>query len=109
MNTTSVGNKLVVALDDGPAVNRHKPSVEVLYDSLLPIASSCAGVILTGMGADGAEGLKRLREAGARTFGQDEASCVVYGMPRAAANIGAVEFVHSLSQLPSQIAKIINS
>lgn len=109
MKICNQGDKLVVRLDDGPAVNRHKPSVEVLYDSLVPIAHQCAGVILTGMGADGAEGLKRLREAGARTFGQDEASCVVYGMPKAAANIGAVEFVHPLSQLPSQVAKIINS
>ena len=75
-----------------PPVNRHRPSVDVLFDSATALVGRKAiGVILTGMGKDGAQGLLRLRQSGARTFGQDEASCVVYGMPREAFLIGAVE------------------
>lgn len=85
-----------------PPVNRHRPSVDVLFDSAADVVGHNAfGVILTGMGKDGAQGLLRMREAGARTFGQDEASCVVYGMPREAAVIGAVEEACS----PDQIAR----
>lgn len=109
MKVVKENGRFVVRLDSGPPVNRHKPAVDVLFDSLVDYADKVAGVILTGMGADGAQGLKRLRDAGARTFGQDEASCVVYGMPRAADQIGAVEFVCSLKQLPAQLARTINS
>ena len=87
-----------------PPVNRHRPSVDVLFDSAAEIVGKNAiGVILTGMGKDGACGLLRMRQAGARTFGQDEASCVVYGMPREAALIGAVEEVASLGELPRRV------
>lgn len=73
-------------------VNRHRPSVDVLFDSAASVVGAQAvGVILTGMGKDGAQGMLRMRQAGARTFGQDEASCVVYGMPREAFLVGAVE------------------
>ncbi len=73
-------------------VNRHRPSVDVLFDSAAAVVGRQAvGVILTGMGKDGAQGLLRMRRAGAQTFGQDEASCVVYGMPREAFLIGAVD------------------
>ncbi len=109
MRVVRSGRGLKVELDNGPLVNRHKPSVEVLFDSTLEFANDFVGVILTGMGADGAEGLKRMRDSGSRTFGQDEASCVVYGMPKAAAKIGAVEFVESLQLLPAKIAEIMNS
>lgn len=75
-----------------PPVNRHRPSVDVLFDSAASvIGRQAVGVILTGMGKDGAQGLLRMRQAGAHTFGQDEATCVVYGMPREAFLIGAVE------------------
>ncbi|HEX6735046.1 MAG TPA: chemotaxis response regulator protein-glutamate methylesterase [Azonexus sp.] len=75
-----------------PPVNRHRPSVDVLFDSAATLVGRQAvGVILTGMGKDGAQGLLRMRQAGAQTFGQDEASCVVYGMPREAFLVGAVE------------------
>ncbi len=85
-------------------VNRHRPSVDVLFDSAAEIVGKNAiGVILTGMGKDGASGLLRMRKAGARTFGQDEASCVVYGMPREAAMIGAVEEVAPLDELPRRV------
>ena len=73
-------------------VNRHRPSVDVLFDSAASvIGRQAVGVILTGMGKDGAQGLLRMRQAGAHTLGQDEASCVVYGMPREAFLIGAVD------------------
>jgi two-component system chemotaxis response regulator CheB len=79
-------------LVDGPTVNGHRPSVDALFNSVARVAGErSVGVILTGMGRDGAQGLKRMREAGARTLGQDEATSVVYGMPKAAFEIGAVE------------------
>lgn len=91
-----------------PPVNRHRPSVDVLFDSAAQLVGGEAiGVILTGMGKDGAQGLLRMRQAGGRTFGQDEASCVVYGMPREAAQIGAVEVVASLCDLaPGVLAAV---
>jgi two-component system chemotaxis response regulator CheB len=82
----------VCRLEASDPVNRHRPSVDVMFDSMARvIGGSTVGVILTGMGRDGAEALLRLRNAGARTIGQDESSCVVYGMPKAAFEIGAVE------------------
>jgi len=85
------GATYYVSIEDGPLVNRHRPSADVLFDSVAETAGANAvGVILTGMGRDGAEGLGRMRAAGAVTIGQDEASCVVYGMPREAKRIGAL-------------------
>lgn len=73
-------------------MSRHRPSVDVLFRSTAKFAGSNAvGVIMTGMGDDGAQGLKTMLEAGARTIGQDEGSCVVYGMSRVAKQVGAVE------------------
>jgi two-component system chemotaxis response regulator CheB len=87
-----------------PPVNRHRPSVDVLFDSAAElIGRHAVGVILTGMGKDGAQGLLRMRHAGARTFGQDEASCVVYGMPREAALVGAVEEVVALDAMSRRV------
>ena len=87
-----------------PPVNRHRPSVDVLFDSAAEVVGRNAiGVILTGMGKDGASGLLRMRKAGARTFGQNEATCVVYGMPREAAQIGAVEEVAGLDELSKRV------
>ncbi len=85
-------------------VNRHRPSVDVLFDSAVEaVGRPALGVILTGMGKDGAHGLLRMREAGARTFGQDENSCVVYGMPREAARIGAVEEVVPIEEMAGRV------
>jgi two-component system chemotaxis response regulator CheB len=82
--------------------------VDVLFDSAAELVGRNAiGVILTGMGKDGACGLLRMRKAGARTFGQDEASCVVYGMPREAALIGAVEQVASLHELSQRVLAVV--
>jgi two-component system chemotaxis response regulator CheB len=99
-----LGVRPVTELLKTAPVNRHRPSVDVLFDSAAEvIGRNAVGVILTGMGKDGANGLLRMRRAGARTFGQDEASCVVYGMPREAALIGAVEEVLSLDRLAQRV------
>lgn len=88
----AAGGGYLTELSAAPPVNRHRPAVDVLFDSAAALVGRQAiGVILTGMGKDGAQGLLRMRQAGARTFGQDEASCVVYGMPREAYLVGAVE------------------
>jgi len=84
-------------------VGGHRPSVDVLFHSVAALGSQAIGVILTGMGSDGAEGLRAMRIAGARTLGQNQASCVVYGMPRAAFQMGAVEREVSLSAMPEAI------
>jgi two-component system, chemotaxis family, protein-glutamate methylesterase/glutaminase len=83
-----------VRVDQGEPVNRHRPSVDVLFHSVAEAAgSNTVGVLLTGMGADGARGLAALRRAGARTIAEDESSCVVFGMPREAIALGAAEYV----------------
>lgn len=93
-----------VALEDGPLVSRHRPSVDVLFHSVARVAGKDAvGVIMTGMGADGAEGLLAMRSAGASTLAQDEASCVVFGMPREAIARGAAGQVVSLDELPNAV------
>lgn len=93
-----------------PPVNRHRPAVDVLFDSAAALVGRKAiGVILTGMGKDGAQGLLRMRQAGARTFGQDEASCVVYGMPREAFLIGAVDEQCSLDDMARRVIGAISS
>ncbi len=98
------GANYVTKLDQGPPVNRHRPSVDVLFDSAAVHAGKNAlGVILTGMGKDGAAGMLKMREAGAVNFAQDEASCVVYGMPREAVAAGAVHESAPLAQLPARV------
>lgn len=95
---------LVTELSQADPVNRHRPSVDVLFDSAaVQMGSKAVGVLLTGMGKDGAQGLLRMRQAGAHTFGQDEASCVVYGMPREAFLVGAVADVVSLDQMGARV------
>jgi len=92
------GARYYVEIGSGEKVSGHRPSVDVLFNSVAKIAGANAiGVILTGMGGDGARGLLAMRKAGSRTIGQDEASCVVYGMPKVAYDLGAVE-----RQLPLQ-------
>ena len=93
----------VTELFEAPPVNRHRPSVDVLFESAAAqLGRQAVGVILTGMGKDGAQGLLRMRQSGAATFGQDESSCVVYGMPREAALIGAVETVVGLNEIAAR-------
>jgi two-component system chemotaxis response regulator CheB len=93
-----------VEVTDGPLVNRHRPSVDVLFRSVAKFAGKNAtGIIMTGMGDDGARGLKEMHNAGAATIAQDEASCAVFGMPREAIKRGAVEQIVALSAIPSAI------
>lgn len=105
MRVVKEGNGYKVQVDpDAAHVNRHKPSVDVLFDTIGPLFGDRAvGVILTGMGADGAKGLLRMKQSGSRTFGQDEASSVVYGMPRAAFEIGAVDRQLPLGDIPAAV------
>ena len=99
------GAQYQVLVQDGPPVSRHKPSVDVLFRSVAKAAGRNAlGVIMTGMGDDGARGLKTMRDAGALTLAQDEESCVVFGMPKEAIRHGAVERVCSLDEIPERIA-----
>jgi two-component system, chemotaxis family, protein-glutamate methylesterase/glutaminase len=87
-------------------VNGHRPSVDVMFESLMRLKRPMTGVILTGMGRDGAKGLLAIRQAGGRTLGQDEATCVVYGMPRAAFELGAVERQLPLHRLSPAILEL---
>ena len=92
---------------DGPRVNGHCPSAAVLIRSVASAAGAAAvGVILTGMGGDGAKGLLAMRQAGAHTVGQDEATCVVYGMPRVAWELGAVEYQLPLTAIAAKISAL---
>ncbi len=94
-------------LNDGPHVNRHRPSVDVMFRSVAQnVGPNAVGVILTGMGDDGARGLKEMREAGAGTIAQDEASSVVWGMPGAAFKLGAAEHVLPLHRIPAHILSL---
>jgi two-component system chemotaxis response regulator CheB len=91
---------------DAPPVNRHKPSVDVLFRSVAKsVGRNALGMILTGMGDDGARGLLNMRQAGANTIAQDEASSVVFGMPKEAIKLGAAEQIFSLSQMPAMISQ----
>jgi two-component system chemotaxis response regulator CheB len=100
------GAQYMVDVVDGPPVSRHKPSVDVLFRSTARAAGANAtGIIMTGMGDDGARGLREMYEAGALTLGQDEASCVVYGMPKEARKLDAVSREISLEQIPAYILR----
>jgi two-component system chemotaxis response regulator CheB len=98
------GATYVAGLMDGPRIGLHKPAVNVLFKSVATVVGANAvGVILTGMGRDGAEGLKAMRDAGARTIAQDEASCVVFGMPKEAIDLGAAQQVLPLEAIAGGI------
>lgn len=96
------GAQYIAKVFRGPAVNRHCPSVDVLFRSAARAAGRNAmGIIMTGMGDDGARGLLEMRQAGCRTIAQDEQSCIVFGMPKEAINLGAAKEVMPLSQIPA--------
>ena len=104
MRLTRTGATYLVKLDTEPPVNRHRPSVDVLFNSCSETAGpNAVGVIMTGMGDDGARGLLAMRNAGARTLVQDEATCVVFGMPKAAIDLGGAERVLPLGQLADAV------
>ncbi|MFN7857930.1 MAG: chemotaxis response regulator protein-glutamate methylesterase [Acidovorax sp.] len=108
---TRSGANYVAVVDDGPAVNRHKPSVEVLFKSAAAVVGRNAfGIMLTGMGNDGAAAMREMKDAGSYNYVQDEATCVVFGMPREAIAHGAADEVLPLGQIaPALIAKLRGS
>ncbi|MHC1747199.1 MAG: chemotaxis response regulator protein-glutamate methylesterase [Cellulosilyticaceae bacterium] len=109
MRIKKVGNRYKVEVFEGEKVNGHCPSVDVLFES---VAKECqekaVGIILTGMGYDGAKGLLAMKRKGAKTIGQDESSCIVYGMPKVAYEVGAVEVQAALDNIPKTIYNTLN-
>ncbi|MFO8031659.1 MAG: chemotaxis response regulator protein-glutamate methylesterase [Desulfohalobiaceae bacterium] len=104
----SSGARYYVQIKDGPLVSRHRPSVDVLFRSGARYAGNNAvGVIMTGMGSDGAKGMQELHQAGAFTIGQNEASCVVYGMPQEAKKLGAVDKELDLERIALEVVKAV--
>ena len=102
------GGSIMIACGPGPKVHSCRPSVDVLFDSVAAnIGDTAAGIILTGMGHDGAAGLLKMRKAGSPTLGQNEATCVVYGMPKAAWEMGAVEHQLPLTSIASAITQLV--
>ena len=100
------GARYYVEIKDGPLVSRHRPSVDVLFRSAARYAGkNCIGVIMTGMGDDGAKGMLEMKEAGAFTVAQDEESCVVFGMPKKAIELEAVDRVAHLKDIPATVLK----
>jgi len=100
------GARYYVEIKDGPLVSRHRPSVDVLFRSTARYAGKNAiGVIMTGMGDDGAKGMREMKDAGAFTIAQDEASCVVYGMPKEAVKAGAVDVTVPLEAIADLVIK----
>lgn len=109
MRLVNVGGQYQVEIKQSGKVNGHCPSVDVLFDSVATNAGKNAlGIILTGMGGDGAKGMLSMRKAGAHTIGQDESSCVVYGMPKVAYELGAVEYQETLSDIAKKTYQILN-
>ena len=109
MRLIKVGNNYQVEIKKGPKVNGHRPSVDVLFESVAKVAKENAiGIILTGMGGDGARGLLEMREAGAKTIGQDESTCVVYGMPKVAYDLGAVQYQERLTNIAKKTYNLLN-
>nr|MBP6740228.1 chemotaxis response regulator protein-glutamate methylesterase [Leptospiraceae bacterium] len=106
MSLRRSGAQYYVEISDGPLVSRHRPSVDVLFRSVAKHAGANAvGIIMTGMGDDGANGMKEMHEQGAFTVAQNEESCVVFGMPKEAIKKNAVDKVISLEEIPSVIMK----
>jgi two-component system chemotaxis response regulator CheB len=104
MTVKKSGAGWVTELSQSEPVNRHRPAVDVLFDSVArEVGKNAIGVILTGMGRDGAQGMLAMRQAGAWNIGQDQESCVVYGMPREAAQVGAVDEVVSLGNVAARV------
>jgi two-component system chemotaxis response regulator CheB len=103
------GARYYVELKDGPLVSRHRPSVDVLFRSAARYAGrNTIGVIMTGMGDDGAKGMLEMKESGAHTIAQDEESCVVFGMPKKAIELNAVDQVLALNEIPAAVLKEYN-
>lgn len=110
MKIIKIGTEIVCKLEEGPVVSGHRPSVDVLFNSVAEsVGSRAVGVILTGMGKDGALGLKAMRDQGAYTIGQDKTSCVVYGMPQVAMKMGSTIAELPLNDIPRAMLKVCES
>lgn len=108
MEVTRSGANYGVKVFEAERVNRHRPSVDVLFNSCARVLGrNAVGVIMTGMGDDGARGLLAMKQAGARTAAQDEASCVVFGMPKEAIALGGVDEIVPLCKIPATVAKLL--
>ena len=92
-----------IALSDEPPVGNHRPAVNVMYDSVAPLGRDVVAVILTGMGSDGREGMRKIKENGGYCIAQDEATCVVYGMPKSVIDAGLADEICPLSQIAGAI------
>jgi two-component system chemotaxis response regulator CheB len=104
--TAKEGARYEIQITDDEPVNRHKPSVDYLFNSVQDhVGANAVGVILTGMGNDGAKGLLKMKQRRARTIAQDEASSVVFGMPKEAISLGAADEVLSLNDIPAQLIR----
>jgi len=109
MRLVRENGKFLARLSASEKVCGHRPSVDVLFESVASLLSKeeAMGVLLTGMGRDGAQGLLKMRERGARTIGQNETTCVVYGMPRVARELGAVEAELPLNNIPDKMVRLL--
>jgi two-component system chemotaxis response regulator CheB len=103
-----LGGRYQIELNEGPAIHHQRPAVDILFESAVRAGAGADAVaaLLTGMGADGAAGLLKLREAGARTIAQDEESCVVFGMPREAIRMGAAQQVLPLGRIGGRLEQL---
>jgi two-component system chemotaxis response regulator CheB len=109
MTLVRSGARYTVRINQDPPVNRHRPSVDVMFDSVAKYAgANSVGVILTGMGGDGAKGMLAMKQAGASTIAQDEASCVVFGMPKEAIKLGCVDKVLPLGDIAAAVLSYVN-
>jgi two-component system chemotaxis response regulator CheB len=100
------GARYYVELKDGPLVNRHRPSVDVLFRSAARyVGANAVGVIMTGMGDDSAKGMAEMKGVGAHTIAQDDASCVVYGMPMEAVKLGCVDQILPLERIAQEVVR----
>lgn len=109
MHLVKMNNGYQVVIKPGPKVNGHCPAVDVLFRSVAEnVGDKAVGIILTGMGGDGSQGLLEMRNAGARTIGQDESTCVVYGMPKVAYDIGAVEYQEKIQDIAKRTYSLLS-
>ena len=109
MKVVKVGGKYQIECYEGERVTGHRPSVDVLFDSVaMTCGRNAIGVILTGMGGDGAKGMLKMRENGALTIGQNKESCIVYGMPKVAHELGGVVYQTDLKDIPDKIHVLLN-
>jgi len=99
---------VALVVEQSERVNRHRPSVDVLFNSIAPLcARKTIGIMLTGMGGDGSRGMLAMHQAGSMTIAQDEASCVVFGMPKEAIALGAVDYISPLSRITELAMKLV--